>query len=424
MSNPPVRTVTVLEHSVISIFSGGKALTGQDSKSNDGSITERDAQILIDFYPGKCQRLLKGVSLSQYCGIIRLDSCILEILPKIGFNKSQHSDEANLARRALLIMLRNARQVEMTQLPSVEQGRIEAPLLDLFIEAFLQSALKLARSGLLTRYVGHSDPLPVVKGRVDVQTQLRDNLAAPHLLHCHYDDFTVDNPYNRAILTTVVLCRQWIQRSGTLRLWSETHSRFASVTLVSKDLNNISKLPIDRTTRSYVPVLAWCEWILKALSPSVASGRFESPGLFFDMNKLFEDHVRVLEMRRLGNKHQVRCQGPMVALAATERSNVFLLKPDITVWRTGKQGEKNSIKRIIDAKWKIVDPKKDDWGVAESDMYQMLAYAVRYECNSIELVYPRPPGLSSSIMPPVFRIEVPNHRDSAINVRVRLESLA
>jgi len=422
MFEGPVRTVTILEQSILSVYSTGDHLSGRCSTKETEFITERDAQILIDNYPGDCQRSTKGLSLSQYCGIIRLDSCILEILPKVGFDKSPDPHDADMARRALVMMLWNARRMEITRLQSVDQGRTQAPLLDIFIEAFLQSALKVARRGLLTRYEGHSDPLPVVKGRIDVQTQVTRNFAAPHLLHCQYEDFTVDNPYNRVVLTTIVLCRKWIRRSETLRLWSEAHSRFASVSLIS-GMNKIDRLPMNRMTQYYRPVLIWCEWILKSLSPSVASGRFESPGLFFDMNKLFEEHVRMLETQCLGNEYRLISQGPTIALATTGLSDVFFLHPDITIWCIGEQGTTTSIKRIVDAKWKFVDPGKHDWGVAESDIYQMLAYAMRYGCDSVDLVYPRPCGMSPSAKPPVFRIVVPNHRDSKISVRVRLAPL-
>ena len=61
----------------------------------------------------------------------------------------------------------------------------------------------------------------------------------------------------------------------------------------------------------------------------------------------------------------------------------FKLKPDLWL-------EMNEKSVIADAKYKIIysdekDPKK---GISQSDLYQMLAYAVRFEVDEIILFYP------------------------------------
>jgi 5-methylcytosine-specific restriction enzyme subunit McrC len=51
---------------------------------------------------------------------------------------------------------------------------------------------------------------------------------------------------------------------------------------------------------------------------------------------------------------------------------------------------------ILDAKWKRLEVDKPNSGVSSADAYQMNAYADRYRCNRVALVYPatadRPPG--------------------------------
>jgi 5-methylcytosine-specific restriction enzyme subunit McrC len=66
-----------------------------------------------------------------------------------------------------------------------------------------------------------------------------------------------------------------------------------------------------------------------------------------------------------------------------DESKAFNLKPDLFL--------KTEFKSLIaDTKYKIVysdesDPKK---GISQTDLYQMLAYAVRFEVNEIILFYP------------------------------------
>ena len=66
-----------------------------------------------------------------------------------------------------------------------------------------------------------------------------------------------------------------------------------------------------------------------------------------------------------------------------DQSEIFCLQPDLLL-------ELNSKKIIADTKYKIIyhdenDPKN---GVSQNDLYQMLAYAIRFKINEIKLFYP------------------------------------
>jgi len=386
-----LRTITVLEHEVIPVIDAGdeQGLVA----GTDQWLTEVEAQALLrlnDVRRGFCQRLSGGVKVVQYCGIVRLSTCVVEVLPKIGMADARTPDELVHSRGALLSMLHSARQVAITKVGPVPQQAVHAPLLDIFIEAFLQCALDQARHGLLSRYVAHADDLPVIKGRFQIQGHVRRNLARPHLLHCEFDEFTVDNAYNRAVRATLDTCRTWTSRTSTQRLWFETHARYASVSSVRMTSADVARLPRDRTTHRYGHLLTWCEWLLAMASPALSTGASQAPGLLFDMNKLFEAHVARLEEVNAGDDRQVHTQGPPLHLATRGPADVFLLKPDITIWHVGKDGAAPTIERIVDAKWKRLDPPATDFGVATADVYQLLAYALRYGCTALELAYPMP----------------------------------
>lgn len=417
------RTVTVLEHEVIPVFEGGDALgVSAQPSSADVWLSEAEAQCLLrlnDLRRGFCQRLSGGVKLAQYCGIVRLPTCILEVLPKVGMADARAPDELERSRGALLAMLHSARQVAIIKVGTAPQQTVHAPLLDVFIEAFLHCALEQARRGVLSRYVPHADDLPVVKGRFHVHGHLRRNLGRPHLLHCEYDEFTADNPYNRAIRATLDACRTWVSRAATQRLWFETHARFASVSPMRMSAADVARLPRDRTTHRYEPVLTWCEWLLAMTSPALTAGATQAPGLLFDMNKLFEAYVTGLEEAAAGDDYIVRRQGPVQALAKHGDADAFLLKPDITVWRAAPDGSASDIARVVDAKWKRLDPQATHWGVDQSDVYQLLAYALRYQCKKLELVYPMPsPALTESGGIPTFTIPVSGFEAQDIEVRI------
>lgn len=403
------RTVTVLEHEVVPVVDVGPYVDDIGSSVvGDTWLTEADAQSLVrinNLRRGFCQRVSGGVKLAQHCGIVRLPTCVLEVLLKVGMSDSREPEEIARARGALLTMLHDARRVVVTNVGAVPQKAVRAPLLDVFVEAFLLSAVEQARRGLLSRYVGHVDDLPVVKGRFNVHGQVKRNLGRPHVLHCEFDEFTADNAFNRAIRAALDVCKGWAVRPATQRLWFETQTRFAGVSAQRMSASDVAKLPRDRTTRRYDQVLTWCEWLLTLTSPALSTGMARAPGLLFDMNKLFEAYVTGMVERASGEGFVVHQQGPAQALATQGAADAFTLRPDITVWQVASDGGAGAIHRVLDAKWKRLDRHEAQWGVDQADIYQLLAYAVRYGCTQLELVYPEPgtrQGASDAL--PLFEI--------------------
>ena len=390
-------------------------------------ISERDAEALLQLNAiraGFCQRVPDGIKLAQHCGIVRLPDCMLEILPKVGFHSEDDVDakERMRARAALLTMLHHAPSIKLDTPGPASQKAVTSPLLDVFVEHFLQLALAQARQGLLCRYVPHADDLTTLRGRFDVPMHWKRNVARPHLLHCQYDEFTPDNPYNQAVRAALEACYSWIRSGSTQRLWSETYFRYAGISSQPMTAKAVALLPRERTVRRYESLLTWCEWLLALSSPSLITGQAPAPGLLFDMNKLFEAHVGFLLEKQCGNEKVVRRQGPEKYLAYQDQENVFLLKPDFTIGRAAGAEERGRgrVECIVDAKWKRLNPAAEDWGVDGGDIYQMLAYAIRYECEELELAYPDvTAGLFPLPVPPQFYI--PLQGDGAgRNIRIKV----
>lgn len=60
----------------------------------------------------------------------------------------------------------------------------------------------------------------------------------------------------------------------------------------------------------------------------------------------------------------------------------FALRPDIVM----KRGERTV---ILDTKWKsLVDNERVNYGISQADMYQMYAYAKKYQASEVWLLYP------------------------------------
>jgi 5-methylcytosine-specific restriction enzyme subunit McrC len=80
---------------------------------------------------------------------------------------------------------------------------------------------------------------------------------------------------------------------------------------------------------------------------------------------------------------EVKYQSPIKYLAKSEDKNYLQLRPDIT-FVSGSR-----VKYVVDAKYKEVLYDGKELSVSQADIYQMLAYSVRYECDNIALIYPQ-----------------------------------
>ena len=125
-----LRTVTVLEHEVIPIIGGGDE-PGILADA-DAWLSEPEAQALLRLNAlrrGFCQRLSGGIKLAQHCGIVRLPTCVVEVLPKVGMADARTPDELERSRGRIVLPAKCAgeatdgRQRRQTRLGDSLQGR-------------------------------------------------------------------------------------------------------------------------------------------------------------------------------------------------------------------------------------------------------------------------------------------------------------
>lgn len=371
----------VLEHQWIPIGSGpGSIPVGKAAE------LERLAQRLpIRMLEWRRQ----SVKFTQYCGVLQLCETTIEVLPKI-----HGQTDPGFSERVLVRLLQVNGMVEPVGVGEAMLGQQAHTLLDVFIDHFRGMVQQQLQQGLIRRYVTREDDLPMVKGRLDLNIQLRRNALTPHRASCRYDEFDADNIYNRTLRYVVRLLVSMTRHPDIRRGLSELllHLGFASDQVVSAE--RVDSLPFDRTNQRWQPVFRRCADFLRSLHPNVTAGGAHALALMFDMNKVFEGYV-TWRFRQSFRGCQIRVQGPRLFLAKNQaRQDVFQMRPDIAVMQDGK------VRLIADAKWKVLSPEERRLGISQSDMYQLAAYARRYACDRMMLVYPAmdtiPAGLRDS----------------------------
>ena len=324
------------------------------------------------------------LKLRQFCGVFRTSLLTVEILPKI-----HHDDHSHEEARGLLVkMLAQAGELKLWRMGDASLGQQRHHLLDVFIEDFCSRVKAALGGGAIARYSERRENLGAIRGRLELTEHLRVNAFDRSRLFCRFDEWSIDNPYNRALKAVLrILLGRTLHQRPRATVAALLH-RLDDVGEQKTTARDVAALRMDRTIRHWEPVFARAHRLLEGLNPDVRTGDVAGTALLFDMEKLFETVLR----NRIRNACRTRLRDDRLSVGTLGKSvslatSGFQLRPDIIVRQGGE------ILAILDAKWKQLNttdsrPGVSSSGVLSSDAYQMNAYASRLGCNRLALVYP------------------------------------
>lgn len=354
-----------------------------------GKISELEAEGIA-----KLARLLpagalawghRALKFGPFCGVLQTEQLAIEILPKIDHG----SDSSEDMRGLLVAMLARAGELGSKRVGDAGLGHQHSHLLDVFIEDFCSQVKSALRGGAIARYSERTENLNAIRGRLELTEHLRANAFDRSHLLCRFDERSIDNPYNQALKGVLRILLAFALSPRTRAMVAAFLHRFDEVSDRRVTVRDIDGLRFDRTIRHWEPVFARARW-LSGLYPDVRTGDAAGSALLFNMEKLFET-VLGLRIRHAcqvlaSGRLSIELQSPVKYLATAG----FQLRPDITI----QSGDESVA--ILDAKWKRLDLEESNSGVSSGDAYQMNAYASRYRCKRLALVYPAsvdcPPG--------------------------------
>ena len=260
-------------------------------------------------------------------------------------------------------------------------------LYEIFINLYIQEVRRLVKNGIKSSYLNQEENLNVYKGKLLVNEHLKRNIAHKERFYVVFDEYQVNCPQNRLIKSTLLKLQQL---TGSAQNSKEIRQLLVSFELVEPSKNyekDFSKVVIDRTTKCYEVLLKWSKVFLKNKSFSMFSGSESARALLFPMEKVFEAYVAKNLKKRLNQAGwDVSIQDKGYYLFDTlngEKYQKFALRPDLVITRP----DESII--ILDTKWKsLINNKKANYGISQADMYQMYAYAKKYQASEVWLLYP------------------------------------
>ncbi|MDF9400389.1 McrC family protein [Vibrio sp. 1180_3] len=308
----------------------------------------------------------------------------IEVLPKIGRKSVTHEQAVSESREMLLMMLQHLGSFRYVASNQANIASKQMPLLEAFINQFLQSLNILVKRGLKSDYVTQEDNLHYQKGKLKVSQQIRHNIVNKHKFYVEYDEYLINRPANRLLKTALLKLGYYTRLATNQKLLRELQFAFADVPTSKSVKQDINALKLDRGMVDYHSPIAWAKLILDGFSPLSMKGDSSALSLLFPMEAVFESYVASVLRTQLPDGAELTTQAASKYLVTHNQRSQFQLKPDLLLTLPGNS------KLILDTKWKLIDIEEHNYGLSQSDLYQMFAYGNKYldGKGDLFLIYP------------------------------------
>ena len=322
------------------------------------------------------------ITVKNYVGLIQMkDGFQVQILPKISFGEEEDSGNAR-TKRIFLRMLRSMKDFPSKTFNDASLKVDQMNLYEIFINMYLQEVRHLVKRGIKSAYVSQEDNLRYYKGKLLVGQHLRANLVHKERFYVGYEEFLSNSPENRLVKSTLEKLQKITSSAENSKEIRQLLTAFELVESSTNYQKDFSKVVIDRNTKDYEMLMQWSKVFLMNKSFTTFSGSTTSRALLFPMENVYESYV-AQQMKKLFRPDgwDISTQDKGHYLFMNPRKK-FALRPDIVL-------TKDDHTVIMDTKWKnLINNEKKNYGISQSDMYQMYAYSKKYKTSEIWLLYP------------------------------------
>lgn len=319
---------------------------------------------------------------NKYVGVIHFNGQKINLLPKIFYDaeKDYSTNEVSHIQNHILWWLSYCRKIKF---PSYQTslGSSKSDFFEVLIYLFSKYTRELLNSSIYQQYEEVNSELSFIKGRLNTNEYINESLTKGrwHKLNCSYDAFVFDNEFNRIIKFVTTLLFNVTFNQENKKFLREILFILDEVSDERATAQQCSRITFNPMFSQFETVRDYCELFLNNCISFDYKNDLKLFAFLLPMEYVFEDFIFGFIEKELEE-----------ITAKSQRSDTYLdeaktfnLKPDLWL--------KTDTKSIIaDTKYKIVyanetDPKK---GISQNDLYQMLAYAIRFNVEEIILFYP------------------------------------
>ncbi len=334
------------------------------------------------------------ISFKNYVGILNInDDLQIEVLPKIDFipELKDTKDVIKATKEIFLKMMKSLLNISNKTFHNANLDSAKMPLFEIFISMYVAEVREITRRGLKSNYIEVEENKNVLKGKLLFNEHIKKNLAHKERFYVAYDEYGLNRPENKLIKSTLLELQKMTSSSLNSKHIKQELAHFEDVEQSFNYHCDFSRICLDRNTKLYEQALAWSKIFLNKKSFTTFSGTSNAKAILFPMEKVYEEYV-AKQMRHVAYKRDwsLKAQDRKYNLfdkLCGEEQSCFRLKPDIVIGKGNRDV-------VLDTKWKrLVDNKSMNFGISQSDMYQMYAYSKKYNQSDVWLLYPVTPGM-------------------------------
>lgn len=335
----------------------------------------------------------------NYVGSFYIKDTLIEILPKVRLNIDEIKEKERLFE--ILNEVENLNEKNFGSTYCLDEN---LPILEIYINKFINEVLKITKEGLLYSYENKVENSYFFKGKLNIKEQIKNNLAHKERFMVERDEFSVNSVENILIKICLEKLYKISENSSNLKNIKKLLRIFSQVK-ITYDLSHYLKiLKKDKRNNYYLSVLNWIKFFLKnERQVFISKSENEIPAMFFPMETIYEEYIskklrtlilgkyKNLELKLQDKEHSI-FQTFQILCEDEKKEKNFKINPDIVI----EDKNKKEI-LILDTKWKILDKKESKYNISQSDIYQIMAYIniynnqnkKNYFCKRGFLIYPR-----------------------------------
>ena len=339
----------------------------KDIIGNQNVISQTDTNLLV----------------KKYVGFFASKNIKLQILPKIFSEEKKKDDDQIKTSVSLFIrLLHYTKYSKLKNIPPISTTSHESNLLEIFIDLLINNFLLQFNRSINRDYIKHEENLIFIKGKILFGKSIVKNSFLTHKNYCEFDEFTEDNLLNRIFKSTFSNLLQISESADNKKLLKLSLTYLENVGKINLSKEVFEKVKFTRLNENYRPIFNLARMFYNNSQPGFRDGDELTFSYLIPLNLLFEFFVfKLVRKSLIKESYRVLYQKPTKNLACNNDEKVLYQRPDIVV----KIGDETIM--ILDAKYTNLFKDKK-FNPSDANVYQLLSYAINYNCKNLFIVSP------------------------------------
>ena len=242
---------------------------------------------------------------------------------------------------------------------------------NLFAAILAKGIGRLLKQGLYREYVSCKEDMTVIRGKIDMQGTMRNQIARKKLILCNFDELSENNILNQIIKTTVTI----LIRNGEVNDKYKDELKkemlfFSNVDTVEPSLIRWTNLRYQRNSQTYQMLISICQLTLEGMLQTTEDGKYKLAS-FVDLPHLSRLYERFILEYYVKEHPDIKTSASQIPwkLDDDERTLLPRMKSDTMLLL-------DNCVLIIDAKYyaHITQVNFDALTIRSNNLYQIFTY--------------------------------------------------